>query len=66
MPNDLAASIEEKMIKEARWIKLRKFTVNETDLFRVLGFVLFLRTNGLYFNILKVTKPLKREKLGPN
>ena len=40
-------------------------TINETDLFIVGEFALFRGTDGLDFNILRITKPVKRKKLGP-
>ena len=40
-------------------------TVNETDLFTVGEFALFRGTDALDFNILRITKPVKRNKLGP-
>ena len=40
-------------------------TINETDLFTVGDFALFRGTDGLDFNILRITKLVKRKKLGP-
>ena len=40
-------------------------TINETDLFTVSEFALFRGTDCLDFSILRITKPVKRKKLGP-
>ena len=40
-------------------------TINETDVFTVGEFALFRGTDGLDFNILRITKAVKRKKLGP-
>ena len=37
-------------------------TINETDLFTVGEFALFRGTDGLDFNILRITKPVKKKR----
>ena len=62
MPNELAVRGEddERDTKDEA-VK----TISETDLFRVGRFAPFRGIDGVDFNIPTVTKPIKREKIGP-
>ena len=62
MPNELAVRGETD--ENDRVYEVAE-TINETDLFTVGEFTLFQGTDGLDFNILRITKPVKRKKLGP-
>ena len=65
MPNELAVRGE---TDENDAVEEVAETINETDLFIYLfvgASALFRGTDGLYFNILRITKPVKRKKLGP-
>ena len=61
MPNELAVRGETDENDTADEVAE---TINETDLFTVGEFALFRGTDGLDFNILRITKPAKRKKLG--
>ena len=52
-------------MKMTQLMKLHAETIDETDLFTMGEFTPFRGTDGLAFNILRITKPVKREKLGP-
>ena len=63
MPNELAVRGE---TDENDTVDEVAETINETDLFTVGEFALFRGTDGLDFTgILRVTKRVKRKKLGP-
>ena len=62
MPNELAVRGEPD---ENDTVDEVAETINETDLFTVGEFALFRGTDGLDFNILRITKTVKRKKLGP-
>ena len=62
MPNELAVRGE---TDENDTVDEVAETINETGLFTVGKFALFRGINGLNFNILRITKPVKRKKLGP-
>ena len=63
MPNELAVRGE---TDENDTVDEVAETIKETDLFIVGEFALFRGTDGLDFNILRITKPVncKRKKLG--
>ena len=61
MPNELAVRGE---TDENDTVDEVAETINETDLFTVGKFALFRGTDDLDFNILRITKPVKRKKLG--
>ena len=62
MPNKLAVRRE---THENDTVDEAAETINETDLFTVGEVALLRGTDGLDFNILKITKAVKRKKLGP-
>ena len=62
MPNELAVRGE---TDENDTVDEVAETINETDLFTVGEFALFRGTDGLNFNTLRITKLVKRKKLGP-
>ena len=62
MPNELVARGE---TDENDTVDEKAETIDETDLFTVGEFALFRGTDGLDFDILRITKPVKRKKLGP-
>ena len=62
MPNKLAVRRE---THENDTVDEVAETINETDLFTVGEVALLRGTDGLDFNILKITKAVKRKKLGP-
>ena len=62
MPNELAVRGE---TDENDTVDEVAETINETDLFTVGEFALFRGTDSLDFNIVRITKPVKRNKLGP-
>ena len=56
MPNELAVRGE---TDENDTVDEVAETINETDLFTVGKFALFRGTDGLDFNVLRITKPVK-------